>query len=102
MNFRKGPTRPSLNLDPGTQPDPKLRSKRVNLGLLSTLYYRVEPEFEPYLRPTQPDWTRFLTLRANPTRLNPNFVSKIGFNPKKGSGLAALILALCAYEKIKL
>ena len=63
MNFRKGP---SPNLDPGTQPDPKSGSKRVNLGLLSTLYYRVEPEFEPFVRPTQPDWIRFCPL--GPTR----------------------------------
>ena len=35
---------------------------------------RIEPEFEPCLKPTQPDWTRFSTS---------SFVSKIGFNPKK-------------------
>jgi hypothetical protein len=89
------PTRLSPNLDPGgptrpnstriwtlrAQPDPKSGSNRVYL-----VHYRVEPEYEPYLRPTRPDWTRFLTMRANPTRLNPNFGSKIGFNPKKRVG----------------
>ena len=55
--------------------------------VLSTV---VEPKFELYLRSTQPYWTSFLTLRANRIQLNPNLWSKIGFNPKNGSDLAAL------------
>ena len=46
-------------------------------------YTGVEPEFEPFFRSTQPDWTRFWTLRANPTCLNPKFEPKIGLNQKK-------------------
>ena len=37
----------------------------VQIGFIRV--YRVEPEFEPYVRPTRPDWTCFFTLRANPT-----------------------------------
>ena len=61
------------------------------MNLYSLDLNRVEPKFEPFLRPTRPDWTRFLTLRANQTQLNLNFGSKIGFNPKKRAGLAALL-----------
>ena len=49
-------------------------------------FIKVEPEFEPYLIPTRPYWTRFLSLRENTTQLNPNFGSKIGFNSKKRVG----------------
>ena len=76
------PTQLRPNLDPGGPIRPKIVFK---LGSFR-LHYRVEPKFEPYLMPTRPDWTRLLTLRANLTRLNPNFGSKIGFNPKKRVG----------------
>jgi hypothetical protein len=75
------PTWLNPNLDPGGPTRPKIG-----------LHYRVEPKFEPYLRSTQPDWTRFLSLRANPTRLNLNFGSKIGFNPKERVGFGRITL----------
>ena len=84
----------------GAQPDPtqsefglsgpNLTQNRVQiwieLGRVGPPVYRVEPEFEPYLRPTRPNWTRFWTLRDNLTQLNPNLGSKIEFDPKKRVG----------------
>ena len=90
------PTRLSPNLDPGgttrpnstriwtlgAQPDPKLGSNRFHLGLLSGL----NPNLNLFeANPTRVDLF-FFTLRANPTRLNPNFGSKIRLNPKKRVG----------------
>ena len=43
---------------------------------------------------------RQVCMRANLTRLNPNFGSKIGFNPKKnGSGLVALVYSMFQTEQ---
>ena len=96
----------SPNFDPGgptppdstqiwtlrTQPDPKSDSNRVHIKFIRIfkVHYRVEPKFEPFLRPTRPNWTHFTTLRANQTRLNPSVMSTIGFIPQNGSALAAL------------
>ena len=69
----------------GAQHDPKLTSNQVYY-----VYYRVEPEFEPYLRPTRPHWT--VLWPWGPTQ--PDSIQilgpKLGSTPKNGSGLATL------------
>ena len=78
---------------------PNLTQNWVQIGFIWVyqVHYRTEPEFEP--NPDQLD--PFLTLRANRTRLNPNFGSKIGFNPKKRVGFGRTSLHPHAQDLIK-
>ena len=75
------PTRLSRIWTLGAQPDPKLGSFRFIKYIIG---------LNPNLNPIQLD--PFLTLRTKPIQLNPNLVSKIGFNTKKrvGFGLTRL------------
>ena len=57
---------------------PNPTQNRVQIGFIWV--YQVQYRIEPILRPTRPTLTRFFILRVNPTRLNPNFGSEIGFN----------------------
>ena len=98
-----GPTRPNSTQFWTQRAKSDLKTSRVrfNSGILGN--YRVEFEFEPFLRSTQRNWTRFRS--CGPTR--PVWTQKLGpksgwTKKKNGSGLAALLLILIAYPIIDL
>ena len=54
-------------------PGPTLNRVQIGFIWVNKVHYRVQPEFEPYLRPTPPDSTRILSPKS-------------GSTPKNGSG----------------
>ena len=74
------PTQLNPNLDTGDPTRPKIAFK---LGSFGFSKYSIGLNLNLNSIWGQPNWTRFLTLGANRTLLNPNFLSKIGSQPQK-------------------
>ena len=56
----------------------------------------------PFFMSTQPNWTHFWILRANPTCLNPKIGPKIGLNPKKWAGFGRTSLHSGSHKSLSL